>query len=512
MFWFTSPTEDIATVDLEERRAKSQAAQKESITDRALDKLKTEVTGKVLSVGDSPNEPLYDKARSRPWNEDRRGFPVVICQVQSAEDVVVALSFAQNYNLNLAIASGCHGAHSMDDGAFTIDFIDMRGVKYHEDSGIVTVESGCCLGDVDEVLKDHGVAVPWGTNPYTGVAGLTLSGGAGWLGRRFGLTIDSLVAVDAVLPNGTIIHARLSNEHKDFLWGCKGGGGNFGIITKFHLKTHSLGSNGDVVRYSLVNFAPTISSATGIIKNFRETIKSASNNVSGALSMPCGAPVCPSFWILSGVEGLKRGDTSVPEDLKPAGQMGGWFKIVNKCEVVSYHTEMQHTLVPHQQEGYYYESAIAIRALTDEVIEKLLYFTRTSTPNSLSSIVLFPFSGAIQNLSVEGFPLYDQRQCDYWIIIEGKWDNKKEGKAGREKARTWVQAIKTELEKFQGTFQTSHSSSLGKDVEEEAKAIGLPDPDVIKVWKSTMSRMSDLKKKYDPTNTLHMNRNILPSK
>ena len=490
-----------------ERRAASKAALEASGAD--LEALKSSVKGTVLAVTDE-DATAFDGARTRPWNFDGRGFPSIIVRVSCKEDVAAAVSFAQKNSIELAVASGAHSCKAMVDKTLCIDFFEMKNVEVDETTKIVKVDSGCRLGDVDDVLRPHGLAVPWGTNPYTGVAGLTLSGGGGFLGRKYGLTVDNLVAVDAILMDGTLIHATEDNEHADFLWACKGGGGSFGIIVHFHFQSHKLPSDYLVGRYSTVYLAPTMSSQRGIIENYAAFMKTADASITNAMALPCGAPVVPITWAKVD-NGIEKGQ-KLPGDLKPCGNLGGWLKVENKYEVIEYYnpegkkpwkSSLQHTLVPHQQDGYYYEGAVAIRELNAEAISILQKYTRVITPNSLSAVICFPFGCAIKESGKKGDVLEEQRKAAAWIIIEGKWAEKS-GKAGREKVREWVRALKGELEKLPGTMETSHSltSAIESDNLGETQ----------KIFCAQQERLTAVKTRYDINNVLKHNRNIAVAK
>ena len=470
-----------------------------------VDSLKTLIgTGTVLTVADE-NPEAYDAARSRPWNFDGRGFPAIIVRVKNSDEVAAAVRFAIDSGIEIAVASGCHSAKAMVDKTLVIDFFEMKNVDIDESAKKVTVQPGCTLGDVDKLLKPHGLVVPWGTNPYTGVAGLTLSGGGGFLGRKYGLTVDNLLAVDAVLMDGRKIHATAENEHADFLWACCGGGGSFGIIVAFHFQAHTLPSNYNVARYETVYLAPTLSSQRTILKNYAAFMKDADGCISNAMALPCGAPVVPDTWVKFG-EGLtKRG--SMPEELKPCGALGGWFKVQNSFNVVPYFDDSsskpwKNSLCIRWFRTKKMATTTVLLLSASSMIPRstsLQKYTRTVTPNGLSAIVVFPLGGAIAKNAKNNDVLEDQRKAAAWIIIEGKW-SEKSGKDGRNKVRDWVRALKGELEKLPGTFETSHSltSAIESDKLGETQLI----------FSTHKDKLYDVKTKYDPKNLLRHNRNI----
>src|SRR5262249_50726488 len=195
------------------------------------------VRGDVLQPGD----PGYDEARAI-WNGliDRR--PALIVQATGAADVVDAVNFAREHGLLLSIKGGGHNVagNAVNDGGMVIDLSPMRGVHVDPSTQTVRVQGGATLGDLDRETQLYGLAVPAGVVSTTGVAGLTLHGGAGHLRRKHGLSIDSLLSVDIVTADGTIRRAS-ANENDDLFWAVRGAGSNFGVVTSFEFKAYPVG-------------------------------------------------------------------------------------------------------------------------------------------------------------------------------------------------------------------------------------------------------------------------------
>ncbi|HET8740676.1 MAG TPA: FAD-binding oxidoreductase, partial [Acidimicrobiia bacterium] len=203
----------------------------------AVDRLASSIEGRLLFPGDDG----FDDA-TRIWNAMIDKTPGLILQPISVEDVVAGVEFARETGTEISMKGGGHNIAglALSDGGLTIDFSQMRSVEVDPVSGTVKVGPGCTLGDVDRATQEHGLAVTLGFVSETGVAGLTLGGGFGYLTRRFGWTVDDLLEVEIVTAAGDVVRAsRTANE--DLFWAVRGGGGNFGVVTQFVFKSHRVG-------------------------------------------------------------------------------------------------------------------------------------------------------------------------------------------------------------------------------------------------------------------------------
>ncbi|UCE25412.1 MAG: FAD-binding oxidoreductase, partial [Candidatus Zixiibacteriota bacterium] len=208
-----------------------------SIEASQLEQLGASFRGDLLNSADTG----YDEARTI-WNAmiDRR--PALIARCTGVADVLAAVNFARENGLLTAIRSGGHNVagNSVCDDGLVIDLSWMRTVRVEPDNLLAHVGPGATLGDVDHETQAFGLATPIGVNSTTGIAGLTLGGGFGWLSRKYGLTVDNLSAVDVVTAEGQFIRAN-EWEHPDLFWATRGGGGNFGVVTRFEFKLHQVG-------------------------------------------------------------------------------------------------------------------------------------------------------------------------------------------------------------------------------------------------------------------------------
>ncbi|MGB5294580.1 MAG: FAD-binding oxidoreductase, partial [Thermoanaerobaculia bacterium] len=189
----------------------------------------------------TPASPSYDEVREI-WNAmiDRR--PGIIVRCASAEDVARAVNLARENNLLVTVRGAGHNiaGNSIADGAFMIDLSGMKSVTVDATKKTATAGPGVTLGELDAATQEHGLATSTGINSTTGIAGLTLGGGFGWLSRTYGMTIDNLISADVVTANGDLVKAS-AESHPDLFWAIRGGGGNFGIVTSFEYQLHAVG-------------------------------------------------------------------------------------------------------------------------------------------------------------------------------------------------------------------------------------------------------------------------------
>ena len=235
-------------------------------TSKAKEELKGSIKGSVLV----PDDPGYEEAR-QIWNAmiDRR--PAVIVQCAQADDVPSVIRFARENKLELSIRGAGHNiaGNALCDNGIMIDFSRMKNVRVEAGKKRAYVEPGATLADLDAAIQAHGLATPVGINSTTGIAGLTLGGGFGWLTRKYGMTIDNLVSVDLIMADGKKLHAS-ENENADLFWAIRGGGGNFGVVTQFEFRLFPVGPE---IVAGLIVFP--FDQARQILNRYREFVNTA---------------------------------------------------------------------------------------------------------------------------------------------------------------------------------------------------------------------------------------------
>ena len=236
-----------------------------------VEAFKRDIRGQVIL----PDDALYDSARTI-WNATIDKRPALIVRCATTADVVGAVNFAKANGLALAVRGGGHniaGSALCDDG-IVIDLSQMKAVEVDAGARRATVEGGATLADFDAATQAHGLAVPLGINSTTGVAGLTLGGGFGWLSRKYGMTIDSLESAEVVTAAGDVVRASAS-ENPDLFWALRGGSGNFGVVTRFEFRLHPLGPN---VLSGLIVYP--FSEAKAVLRQYREFMAKAPDELS----------------------------------------------------------------------------------------------------------------------------------------------------------------------------------------------------------------------------------------
>ena len=230
----------------------------------------------------TPADPGYDEARA-VYNAMIDKHPAAIARCRDTADVITCVQFAREHGIEVTVRGGGHNAAGLGvaDGALVIDMSLMRSTTVNPGDHTVRADAGCTWSDVDHATVAFGMATPSGFIASTGVAGLTLGGGIGYLARRFGLTVDNLLAADVVLADGTFVTASASS-HSDLFWALRGGGGNFGVVTSFTFRCHDIGEHGTVIGGPvLYDFADTAE----VMRWYRELVPSLPEELNGWIAL-----------------------------------------------------------------------------------------------------------------------------------------------------------------------------------------------------------------------------------
>lgn len=452
----------------------------------ALTSLRSHLRGDLITDADE----AYDEARS-VYNAmiDRR--PAMIVQCDDVADVIAGVRFARARELPLAVRGGGHSGQGLgvvDDG-LVLDLSNMDGVIVDPGTRTASVEGGATWGQVDHATHAFGLAVPSGILSTTGVGGLTLGGGHGYLTRKYGLTIDSLQAADMVLADGSFVRAS-EEDHPDLFWAIRGGGGNFGVVTSFLFRLHPVDTVvGGPMLWSLDR-------AREVMRWYREFILDAPEDVYGwfgLLSVPSGPPfpeelhgekVCAIVWCLTGpVDEAERTLETVRQAFPP---------ILDLVGAVPY-PMLQSAFDGLYPKGHqWYWRADFVETLPDEAIDRHLEFAGI-LPSALSTMHLYPLNGAVHRVAPDA-TAFAFRDATWSSVIVGV--DPEPGNAGT--IERWCKEY----------WKALHPYSMGGAYVNFMMDEG---PDRVRAtYRGNHDRLASIKRRYDPDNVFRVNQNIRP--
>ncbi len=453
-----------------------------------LETFRSQLSGGLLVPGD----PGYDEARTI-WNAtvDRR--PAIIARCRTTDDVAHAVRFASKKGLLLAIRGGGHNiaGNAMCDGGMVIDLSQMKAVKVDEKARRATVEAGATLADVDRETQKYGLAVPLGINSTTGVAGLTLGGGFGWLSRKHGLTCDNLVSAEVVTADGKVVRAN-SRDHVDLFWALRGGGGNFGVVTSFEFQLHPLGPD---IYAGLVVYP--FDQAGAVLTAYRDWAKSLPDEASVWVVMR-KAPPLP--FLPADVHGREvvvvanfyAGDPREGEKvLAPTRTFG--TPVGEHLGVMPY-AAWQQAFDPLLTPGMrnYWKSQ-NFSSLSDGALDALVEATRT-LPSPHCELALAMLGGQAGRTS-RNENAWPHRDANHIVNVHGRWET------AAEDARviSWAREVSDSL----GPFSTGgvYVNFITADEKNRVRS----------AYGSSFARLAEIKRTLDPGNLFRMNHNIAPA-
>ncbi|SDL89839.1 FAD/FMN-containing dehydrogenase [Modicisalibacter muralis] len=456
----------------------------------ALETLANGFGGEIFMPGDSG----FDDARA-VWNAmiDRR--PAIIARCRNTDDVIASVKLAGTRNLPIAIRGGGHNVagHAVCDEGVMIDLSLMRGVDVDTVRRVAIVEGGTLWRDVDAATQAHGLATPGGLISDTGVAGLALSGGIGWLRAQHGLSIDNLVAADVVTANGALIRAS-ADENSDLLWALKGGGGNFGVVVRFEFALHPIGPE---VMFAAPIYA--LDDGPGPIRAWREFLARHGDRV-GSLcefSTAGGEDFPEKYWgkRVYTLACVYNGDAAEGETLlQPLRELGtmvaDFSGRMDYCDV----QQLFDTLMPSGDFRCYWKARY-LTDLTDEMIDLAMQNAKAApSDNTLSS--LWNFGGATARVPTEETAFGD-RSMGWMYSLDGVWSDPGEDTANI----AWARDGWTASERF-GHHGRVYLNFPGHG--EDGAALTRTS------FGSNYQRLVEIKTKYDPENRFRFNQNIAP--
>jgi FAD/FMN-containing dehydrogenase len=414
--------------------------------------------------------------------------PAVIVRCSGTADVVDAVRFARTHDLELAIRGGGHSVagNSVCEGGLMLDLSLMKGIHVDPVGLTARAQGGVTWGEYNRETQLHGLATPGGVVSTTGLAGLTLGGGLGWLMGKHGLAADNLISAEVVTADGEVVRAN-DQEDSDLFWGLRGGGGNFGVVTSLEYRLHPVGP---VVTSGLV--AHSIDHARGVLQFFRDFASSAPDELTlngGLLHAPDGSGVPLAAIIGCHCGSLEEGEAAI-QAVKQFGSPV--LDTLGPASFVDTNTEIFDAAFPRGARNYWKSSFLA--ELNDEVID-ILIAQFAICPSTLSGLILEQFHGAATRIGVAetAFP---QRRESYNSLIVSQWLDPKDD----EKNIAWARATYDLLRPHMAS-----ESYVNYQTEDEGGAA------LEQAYGQNHERLVALKNRLDPTNLFHLNQNIRPT-
>ena len=444
------------------------------LSETSLQGFARQLRGTVLTQGDA----RYDQAR-RVWNGMIDKKPALIVQCRGTADVMASVDFAREHDLLLSIRAGGHNVSgsAIVEGGFVIDVSEMRSVHVMPGQRLARVESGARLGDLDHETAPFNLAAPVGVVSETGVAGLTLHGGAGWLMRKHGLSIDNLTAVEIVTADGRLLRAT-HDEHPDLFWALRGGGGKFGVVTAFEFHLHPVGPQVwmSVPIYPLERAGEVIAACRDYMAEAPEDLMVIGVFWDSPVPQYRGRPVVILLGCYTGP--LEKAE----EVLAPLRAIGR--PLADQSGPMKW-TEAQQFLDRDYPDGiFYYWKSIYLNSLDHEVIGILAEHT-ARRPSPESSIDVWFLGGAVTRVPVSD-TAFAQRQPPYMIGIEANWRDPETSQANI----AWARNVHRDLQQF--SDGGSYLNFPGFVEDKEAMLRGAYGPN--------LHRLEKVKAMYDPDN------------
>ncbi len=442
-----------------------------------IETLKASLQGELLQ----PDDDGYDSAR-RVWNGMINRKPALIVRCAGVADVIHAVNFARPHHLLVSVRGGGHNlaGNAVCDGGIVVDLSRMKGIQVDPVKRTVWAEAGLTLGEFVREIQAFGLGTTVGVVSTTGLSGLTLGGGIGWLMGKYGLAIDNLLAVDLVTADGQVVRASAS-EHPDLFWGVRGGGGNFGIVTAFQFQLHSVGPLlGGMVVHPLTR-------AREVLHFYREYSRTAPDELTAyaaLLTTPEGLPAIAIIVCYCGP--LDEGERLVEPVRKFGPPLADLIGPMAYLDLNS----MQDAAFPAGRSCY--EKASTLKELSDEAIETIINYGVACT-SPFSMVPIQHVHGAASRVGPTE-TAFVQREESYVMNMIALWD---EGEANRH--IEWARTFWTAMEPF--ATSGVYVNYLGNEGEGRIRAS----------YGANYARLVTLKNTYDPTNLFRMNQNIKPT-
>jgi FAD/FMN-containing dehydrogenase len=459
---------------------------------RIVDQLGARFKGDLIG----PDHAQYSDARL-VWNAMIDKRPGLILRCTSTEDVVAAVNVARDNGLPPSIRCGGHSVSgkAMSDGGLTIDMSGMREVAVDAEHHLVHVGGGCLLGDVDEATARYGLVVPAGIMSETGVAGLALGGGIGWFSRKHGLTCDQFVSLELVLASGEVIEVS-ATEHPELFWALRGGGGNFGVVTRFTFRAHRFGP---MMRVGVSLYEPE--DAAQALRGYASIVPSLPRTVGwhAALKhdMP-GLPFVPPELVgrrLLMLISMWLDDAEDPAGAELVERLGAVGQpCLNVMTVMPFAARIQKVLDEEFADGHrYYTKEAHVAELTDQAVDTLVAFWKDMPMQG--EVEIIGLGGTIGDVA-EDATAFSNRDYLLWLNFAMSWDDPAHDRDYIDRTRKIVGDLKPWIGK--GIYVNMLNFD---EMDRVVEAFGGPEK---------YARLGRVKARYDPENFFRMNYNITP--
>jgi FAD/FMN-containing dehydrogenase len=436
--------------------------------------LQARLDGQLLQPGDAG----YDQARS-VWNAMIDRHPQLIVRCASVGDVTTAVRYAREHDLEIGVRCGGHNitGHAVPDGGLMIDLTPLNRVRVDPARRRAWIQGGALLGSLDRATQAYGLATTAGNVSHTGVGGLTLGGGMGWLARQHGLACDNVVSYELVTAGGELVRAS-ATEHPDLYWGLRGGGGNFGIVTQFEFRLHPVGTRALSVA---LDFA--VEDAAHVLRGWRDLSLAAPRQATFDASVNAERASVGYVWV---------GDPEQARALvAPLRELGR--PVATRIEELSY-LELQtrddspqgHSLRRYWK-GHYFQR------LDDAAISTMV--SPSSSDDLRPGFSLQAYGGAIAEVP-DGDSAFSQRDTAFEFVAAARWSDPAEDSARMGAARTFAGG----LDRF------ASGAYVNALTDEGAAGVRRAYP------AAKLARLTALKNTYDPDNAFHLNHNIAPNR
>lgn len=461
------------------------------LEEATIEQFKSGLRGELLSPGDDS----YDEARVI-WNGMIDKRPALIARCSGAADVIDAVNFARTNNVLLAVRGGGHNVagNAVCDGGLVIDLSQMKGVEVDPGKRVARAQGGVTWGDLDRETQAFGLATPGGVVSTTGIAGLTLGGGFGWLRRKYGLSVDNLRSVDIVTADGQFLKAS-NTENTDLFWAIRGGGGNFGVVTSFEFSLHPVGP---VLMFEAAMYPAE--NATAFAPLWREFMETAGDEVSSQMA----------FWSIPDIEAFPESARGKPVVIFPAvyaGPADEGQKILQPLRefgtpLVDLSGPMPFTSIqtafdpffPKAELQYYWKS-LYLDNLNHDTIETIVS-RAAARPSPMTLVNVWSMGGAMIRVAAKETAFGD-RSAAFLLEISSTWADPQDS----ERNIGWTREFWAEMKRFSSGGVYLNFPGLGEEGEDLVRA----------AYGANYERLVDLKNKYDPRNLFSLNQNIKPS-